>query len=111
MVFSIGLSVFALAVGLTALWAVTEITKKVMGQTKVLLDLQNIELMRVAKGLEEQQRTQQRQINTLADENSDLRRELRVEWKAQKEELGRIRGFVDEFETAWKRQKKAANER
>jgi len=102
---------FALAVGLTALWAVTEITKKVMGQTKEQLDLQKIELMRATKSFDERQRMIQREINTLADENSDLRRELRTEWKAQSEELARIRKFVNEFETAWNRQKKAANER
>ncbi len=111
MAFSIGLSIFALAVGLTALWAVTEITKKVMGQTKEQLDLQKIEMQRVIKSFDEALVLVRREINILADENVDLRRELRTEWKAQSEELARIKTFVDEFEAAWNRKKKSANER
>lgn len=111
MTLSIGLSVLAITIGLTALWSVTEITKKVLAQTKELLDAQKAELLRVSKGFEESLRDMRRDLHDLSDENVELRRQLRAEWKAQSDELARIRLFVDEFETAWKRQKEIAKAR
>lgn len=111
MAFSIGLAVLAIAIGLTALWSVTEITKKVMSQTKLMLDAQKMELLRATKNFDDSLRSMRRELLDLSDENVELRRELRAEWKAQSKELASIRVFVDEFETAWKRQKENANAR
>ncbi|NQV98305.1 MAG: hypothetical protein HQ483_01300 [Rhodospirillales bacterium] len=109
MAFSIGLAVLAIAIGLTALWSVTEITKKVLSQTKEMLDGQKMELLRVSKSFDDSLRTLRGELRELSDENIELRRELRTEWKAQSLELARIRVFVDEFEAAWKRQKEITN--
>ena len=111
MAFSIGLAVLGIAIGLTALWSVTEITKKVLAQSKEMLDAQKLELQRATKNFDDSLRSMRRELLELSDENVELRRELRTEWKAQSEELARIRSFVDEFETAWKRQKEIANAR
>ena len=111
MTLPIGLSVLAIAIGLTALWSVTEVTKKVLAQTKEMLDAQKAELIRVSDSFEESLRGMRRDLHDLSDENVELRRELRSEWKVQSAELARIRVFVDEFETAWKRQKDSARSR
>ncbi len=111
MVFSIGLGALGILIGLIAIWLVTEITKKVMGQTKELIDSQKLELLKMSKSVDETLRNMRRDMLEISNENLELRRELRTEWKAQSEEIARLRAFVDEVEPAWKRQKEVANYR
>lgn len=109
MVFSIGLGVLGIVIGLIAIWLVTEITKKVMGQTKELVDSQKLEMLKMSKNVDETLRNLRREMLEISNENLELRRELHTEWKAQSEEIARLRAFVDEIEPVWKRQKEVAS--